>query len=58
MDKNPSVARETEMAWARKVARMYDDAIDLGYSPAQAMQRVREKLAEERLAWEIDNATD
>ena len=48
MDKNPSVARETEMAWARKVARMYDDAIDLGYSPAQAMQRIREKLAEEQ----------
>ena len=47
MDKNPSVARETEMAWARKVARMYDDAIDLGYSPAQAMQRVREKLADD-----------
>jgi hypothetical protein len=37
---------------------MYDDAIDLGYSPAEAMQRVREKLAEERLGWEIDNATD
>jgi len=47
VDKNPSVARETEMAWARKVARMYDDAIDLGYSPAQAMQRVREKLADD-----------
>ena len=37
-----------ERAWCRKVATIYDDAIDLGYSPAQAMQRVREKLAEEQ----------
>ena len=48
MGEDPSMARETERAWARKVARMYDDAIDLGYSPAQAMQRIREKLAEEQ----------
>ncbi len=58
MGEDPSMARETERAWARKVARMYDDAIDLGYSPAEAMQRVREKLAEERLQWEIENAAD
>ena len=37
-----------ERAWCRKVAKIYDDAIDLGYSPAQAMQRIREKLAEEQ----------
>ncbi len=36
-----------ERAWCRMVAKVYDDAIDLGYSPAQAMQRVREKLAED-----------
>ena len=41
------MARETERVWARKVARVYDDCIDLGYSPAEAMQRVREKLAED-----------
>ncbi len=36
-----------ERAWCRMVAKIYDDAIDLGYSPAEAMQRVREKLAED-----------
>jgi len=36
-----------ERAWCRRVAKIYDDAIDLGYSPAEAMQRVREKLAED-----------
>jgi collagenase-like PrtC family protease len=37
-----------ERAWCRRVAKIYDEAIDLGYSPAQAMQRIREKLAEEQ----------
>ncbi len=58
MGEDASVARETERAWARKVARMYEDCIDLGYSPDDAMKRVKQILAEERLQWEIDNATD
>ena len=37
-----------ERAWCRRVAKIYDEAIDLGCSPAQAMQRIREKLAEEQ----------
>ena len=37
-----------ERAWCRRVAKIYDEAIDLGYSPARAMQRIREKLAEEQ----------
>ncbi len=37
-----------ERAWCRRVAKIYDEAIDLGYSPAEAFQRIREKLAEEQ----------
>ena len=37
-----------EREWCRRVAKIYDEAIDLGYSPAKAMQRIREKLAEEQ----------
>ena len=58
MGEDPSMARETERAWARKVARMYEDCIDLGYSPDDAMRRVEQILAEERLQWEIENAAD
>ena len=47
MDKELSDMTAEERAWCRMVAKIYDEAIDLGYSPAQAMQRIRDKLAEE-----------
>ena len=46
MIKDLSDMTAEERAWCRKVARIYDEAIDIGFSPAQAMQRIREKLAE------------
>lgn len=46
MIKDLSDMTAEERAWCRRVAKIYDDAIDLGYSPSQAMQRIREKLAE------------
>ena len=48
MAEEPSDMTAEERAWCRRVAKIYDEAIDLGYSPAQAMQRIREKLAEEQ----------
>ncbi len=48
MAEEPSDMTAEERAWCRMVAKIYDDAIDLGYSPAQAFQRIREKLAEEQ----------
>ena len=48
MVKELSEMTAEERAWCRRVAKIYDEAIDLGCSPAQAMQRIREKLAEEQ----------
>jgi hypothetical protein len=36
-----------ERAYCLKAVKIYDDAIDLGYRPAEARQRMREKLAED-----------
>ena len=48
MVKDLSDMTAEERAWCRRVAKIYDEAIDLGYSPAEAFQRIREKLAEEQ----------
>ncbi len=56
MAKELSDMTAEERAWCRRVAKIYDEAIDLGYSPAEAFQRIREKLAEEQRE-EVERAT-
>jgi hypothetical protein len=47
VDESKKTTYEEARAWCRMVATIHADAADLGYSPSQAMQRVREKLADD-----------